>query len=317
MPENPDLGQTRRFQVITFIHKTCGEFAAARYLDTISDAEARQLIEKELDNPEWEEILDFATQTSVAEMIADAIIARANTAELSSRLIDRAFHVLARPEICLDPPKLDAFLERMFKLAQDEDRQKAYRVGVCIANNNMSHVSEVAERSKRLLTAQAEWSRLIGWTVLVCHFPDRLVSSELENAVLRYAELVSDDNLFIKSVNDDSLFLSLDDLISEDPDRKLFKLFLINALETLLKDLDSTGFCVKCSRVDLRIVRTIPLLPMYIARHALGGLLWNRPQRERKRTLVLGARLVACVYPSPAKRPMGAVCRIGPIIGTI
>ena len=222
--------------LITFIHKTCGEFAAARYLATIDETEVRQLIEKEFDNPDWEEILDFATQTSVAEMIADVIIDRAKTAELSSRLIDRAFHVLARPDICLAPANLDAFLERMFALAQDEDRQKAYRVGVCIANNNMSHLSEVAERSERLIMAQAEWSRLIGWTILVCHFSDRLDQSELKNAVLRYAELVSDDNLFIKSVNDDSLFPSIDDLIGEGPDRKLFKLFLINALETLLKD---------------------------------------------------------------------------------
>lgn len=222
--------------LITFIHKTCGEFAAARHLATIDEAEVRQLIEKEFDNPDWEEILDFATQTSVAEMIADAIIDRAKTAELSSRLIDRAFHVLARSEICLDPPKLAAFLERMFALAQAEDRQKAYRVGVCMANNDMSHVPEVAERSEQLLTAQAEWSRLIGWTVLVCHFPDRLDHSELESAVLYYAALVNDDNLFIKSASDDSLFLSLDDLIREGPDRKLFKLFLINALEILLKD---------------------------------------------------------------------------------
>ena len=218
--------------LITFIHKTCGEFAAARYLETISNAEARRLIEKEFDNPDWEEILDFATQTSVAEMIADAIIARANTAELSSRLIDRAFHVLARPEIRLAPPKLDAFLERMFALVQAEDRQKAYRVGGCMVNNNMSHVLKVAERSKQLLTAQAEWSKLIGWTVLVCHFPDRLDHSELENAVLYYAEHANDYNLFIEFVNDHRSFL-----ISERPDEKLFGLFLINALETLLENL--------------------------------------------------------------------------------
>ena len=225
--------------LITFIHKTCGEFAAARYLETISNAEARRLIEKEFDNPDWEEILDFATQTSVAEMVADVIIDRAKTAELSSRLIDRAFHVLARPDICLAPANLDAFLERMFSLAQDKDRQKAYRVGICIAANNMSHVSEVAERSERLLMAQAEWSRLIGWTILVCHFPNRLDHSELKNAVLRYAELVSDDNLFIKRVNDDSLILRPKDLIGEigeHPDRKIYEFFLINALETLLKD---------------------------------------------------------------------------------
>ena len=222
--------------LITFIHKTCGEFAAARYLDTISDTEARQLIEKELDNPEWEEILDFATQTSVAEMIADVIIDRAKTAELSSRLIDRAFHVLARPEIHIAPSKLDTFLEQMFALARAEDRQKAYRVGVCKVNNNMSHVPKVAERSKQLLMAQAEWSKLIGWTVLVCHFPDRLDHPKLENAVLYYAERVNDDNLFIKRVNDDSLILRAKDLIGEHPDRKIYEFFLINALETLLED---------------------------------------------------------------------------------
>lgn len=217
-----------RQDLITFIHKTCGEFAAARYLATIDETEARQLIEKELDNPEWEEILDFATQTSVAEMIADAIIDRAKTVELSSRLIDRAFHVLARPEIRLVPSKLDAFLERMFALVQAEDRQKAYRIGVCMANNDMSHVPEVAERLERLLMAQAEWSRLIGWTVLVCHFLDRLDLSELENAVLYYSALSNDDNLFIRP----------QDLFSvERPDRKIFELFLINALETLLEGL--------------------------------------------------------------------------------
>ena len=223
--------------LITFIHKTCGEFAAARYLETISNDEARQLIEKEFDNPDWEEILDFATQTSVAEMIADVIIDRAKTAELSSRLIDRAFHVLARPEICLAPPKLDEFLEQMFALVQAEDRQKAYRVGVCMANNDMSHVSEVAERSERLLTAQAEWSRLIGWTVLVCHFPDRLDSSELENKVLYYAALRSDENLFIRPNHDDSLIRPMASLLYRGPDRELFELFLINALEVLLENL--------------------------------------------------------------------------------
>lgn len=223
--------------LITFIHKTCGEFAAARYLETISNDEARQLIEKEFDNPDWEEILDFATQTSVAEMIADVIIDRAKTAELSSRLIDRAFHVLARPEIRLASSKLDAFLEWMFTLAQAEDRQKAYRVGVCMANNDMSHVSEVAERSEGLLSAQAEWSRLIGWTVLVCHFPDRLDSSELENKVIYYAALSNDDNLFIRRNHDDSLIRPMVSLLYRGPDRELFEFFLINALEALLENL--------------------------------------------------------------------------------
>ena len=260
-----------RQELTTFIHKTCGEFAAARHLATIDKTEARRLIEKGLDNPEWEEILDFATQTSLAEMIADAVIERAETAKLSSRVIDRAFHVLACPEIHLAPSKLSAFLERIFTLAQDEDRQKAYRVAACMANNDMSQVPKVAERSEQLLGVQAEWSRLIGWTVLVCHFPDRLDRAELENTVLHYAALGNDDNLFIRLGGF---------VLGEQPDRTLFQLFLINALEKLLEDqtverqdkligavsklkaLQTVGFTMRVGRLLRRIGRE-DALPMF------------------------------------------------------
>ena len=217
-----------RQDLIAFIHKTCGEFAAARHLATVDESEARELIETELDNPEWEEVLDFATQTSVAGMIADAIIDRAENADPASRLINRAFHVIARPEISLASSKLDGFLTRMFELAQSEDRQKAYRIGRCLATNNLSHVAEVAKRSKRLVLAPTEWSRLIGWTVLVCHFSGELDRSELRNAVLYYSTIGNDENVFVKP-------RALFPLVR--PDRDLLELFLINALETLLEDL--------------------------------------------------------------------------------
>ena len=77
-------------------------------------------------------------------------------------------------------------------------------------------------RSEQLLTAQAEWSRLIGWTVLVCHFPDRLDHSELENKVLYYAALSNDDNLFIRSNHDDLLIRPIAFLLDEGPDEKTF-----------------------------------------------------------------------------------------------
>ena len=213
--------------LITFIHKTCGEFAAARHLDTLEPTEARQLIENELDNPEWAEILDFATQTSMAEMIASVIIERAENNEPSSQLIDRAFHVLVRSEIHLCPSKTASFLKKMFSLAQDEDRQKAYKIGACLVNNDMSQLSEVAEGAEHLLSEEFEWSRLIGWSVLACHFPERLDRSELEEAVLHYAALNNDDNLFIGQ---------RESLFSKRPDREVFELFLINALEHLLKN---------------------------------------------------------------------------------
>ena len=90
----------------------------------------------------------------------------------------------------------------------------------------MSQVSAVAEEAEHLLTAEFEWSRLIGWSVLACHFPDRLSRSELEEAVFHYVALNNDDNLFIGQ---------RESLFSQRPDREVFELFLINALEHLLK----------------------------------------------------------------------------------
>ena len=55
--------------LIAFIHKTCGEFAAALHLSDMSPNETREAIETVLTDPDWDEILDFATGTQLASML--------------------------------------------------------------------------------------------------------------------------------------------------------------------------------------------------------------------------------------------------------
>ena len=66
--------------------------------------------------------------TSMAELIASVIIERAEITEPSSQLIDRAFHDLVRSEFHLCPSKTASFLNKMFSLAQDEDRKRLTRL---------------------------------------------------------------------------------------------------------------------------------------------------------------------------------------------
>ena len=213
--------------LISFVHKSCGEFGAARYLASIDASDAKMLIEEEIENSEWQELLDFLTQTPTANVIADVVIERAISSELSLRLVQRALHIIARPEIYLSPSRLALLLERIFLLARSEDRGIAYRVGAFIANSNMSHVLEVAEQSERLLRATYEWSRLIGWTILVCHFPDRLDRTELEKTVLYYAARSRDESFFIRT---------RDSFFGAQRDTEVFEHFLINAFELLMKN---------------------------------------------------------------------------------
>ena len=118
--------------LIAFIHKTCGEFAAALYLSEMEPDEARETIMAALSNPDWNEVLDFATQTPLATILAEILVAEFDAAQPDLSTLNRLFRVLVRPETSLSPAERRSFLERVFTLARSEDRQKAYRVGRCL-----------------------------------------------------------------------------------------------------------------------------------------------------------------------------------------
>ena len=128
--------------LIAFIHKTCGEFAAALHLSEMESVEARQAIRTVLSNPDWDEILDFATGTPLATMLAELLVTEFEAMDPDESTLKRLFRVLVRPEVSLSPAERRSFLERVFTLARSEDRQKAYRVGLCLTEHDLSRMPE-------------------------------------------------------------------------------------------------------------------------------------------------------------------------------
>ena len=217
--------------LIAFIHKTYGEFAAALHLSEMSPNEMREAIETVLLDPDWDEILDFTSGTPLASMLAELLIAKFEDGDLDESALDRVFRVLVRPETSLPAAEFSPFLERVFALSRSEDRQKAYRVGLCLTEHDLSRIPEAEAMASALLSAPMEWSRLVGWAILACHFPTSVHRNALEDALAHFLERSGDRNFFV--LRDSKLpFGPL-------PERGIFENFMLGALKALLTGQDT------------------------------------------------------------------------------
>ena len=217
--------------LIAFIHKTCGEFAAALHLSEMEPDEARQAIGTVLSNPDWDEILDFTTGTPLATMLAELLVAEFEALDPDESTLNRLFRVLVRPEVSLSPPERRSFLERLFALARSEDRQKAYCVGLCLTEHDLSRMPEAEQMASALVAAPTEWSRLVGWAVLACHFPGSVHRSALEDVLAYFMKRSGTKDFFVLRASN----LPFGPL----PDRGVFENFMLGALKWLLPDQDA------------------------------------------------------------------------------
>ena len=216
--------------LIAFIHKTCGEFAAALHLSEMESDEARRVIGPVLSNPDWDEILDFATGTPLANMVAELLATEYEAVDSDEATLNRLFRVLVRPEISLSPTVRKSFLEHVFALARSEDRQRAYRVGLCLTEHDLSRFPEAEDLAIALVASSIEWSRLVGWAILACHFPDSMDRNALEDALVNFMERSHAKDFFV--LRDTELPFAF-------PDRGIFENFMLGALKSLLPGKDA------------------------------------------------------------------------------
>ena len=214
--------------LIAFIHKTCGEFAAALHLSRMRPDEARQALKSVLSEPDWDEILDFVTGTPLASMLPELLVDKFEASAPDEAAMNRLFRVLVRPEASLSRAKRRSILEKVDSLVRSEDRQKAYRVGHRLTEHDLSRMPEAEQMASALVSAPAEWSRLVGWAILACHFPASVPRPALEEALAYFMERSATKDFFV--LRDSKLpFGPL-------PYRGIFENFMLGAVKALLPD---------------------------------------------------------------------------------
>ena len=212
--------------LIAFIHKTFGEYAAARHLSEMAPDEARQSMRDVLLELDWEEVLDFSG-THLATPLAEVLVAEIEPSELDESELNRLVGTLVRPEVSLSSEQRKSFVDKMSLLARSEDRRKAYRVGFSLAEHDLSRMPEAEAMALALVAAPREWSRLVGWAVLACHFQGSVNRSELEEALGYFMRRSGVEEFFVSRPLSSRIKVLI-------PDRRVFENFLYGALKALL-----------------------------------------------------------------------------------
>ena len=164
-------------------------------------------------------------------MLADLLVAKFKDVDHDESALDRVLRVLVRPETSLPAAEFSPFLERVFALARSEDRQKAYCVGLCLTEHDLSRIPEAEEMASALVSAPTEWSRIVGWAILACHFPANVHRNALEDALTHFIERSRDQDFLVH--RDSKL------PFGPFPERGIFENFMLGALKSLLPGQDA------------------------------------------------------------------------------
>lgn len=156
-------------EAITFIHKTFGEYAAARYLSSIDKQLAYKEIQGNINTKNWSEVLIFASSLGLADSVLQCHL-EAN-ANLTYIQVGEALSMMADSEM---PPSL-YLREKVYQAANIYLRSPIPREAVSIGNKiidlGVKFPQEVAKLGFSLLDSEQPWTRLAGLAAITFYPP--------------------------------------------------------------------------------------------------------------------------------------------------
>lgn len=159
-------------ETLVFIHKSFGEFAAARHLLSMTPDEQHAAIINIVDDQEWVEVFRFAALLGLVNIIGEILISSKSTGPESSKRIALAIELVA----AANPPPERALRERIIsesiKAVSSNRRFQAVDVGKPLVAAARRFPEEVGPFVTELLNHEQPWTYLIGWATAVASGPN-------------------------------------------------------------------------------------------------------------------------------------------------
>jgi hypothetical protein len=176
-------------EAVTFVHKTFGEFAAARYIAKCEPELQRAIVTRAIQSADWKEALSFASHLGMATLILEvwAELAEAGDTRAGYRL-DDAIELVVQAGVPTGDGALVSFVECCWKAVDNSGSRTRYAAGeaLCVASKN--HWDAVRLNVLARLEDPDYWSKLVAWACLSVS-PEPEISQSPLVAVLR--ELVN------------------------------------------------------------------------------------------------------------------------------
>lgn len=154
-------------EAITFVHKTFGEFAAARYILKSSGCSQRSLVSRAIQTPEWKETLSFASHLGLASLILEVWteLAEAGDPKAGYRL-DDAMELIVQSGVPIADSALNAFTACCWKIVDNTTSRTRYTAGeaLCVVAKEKWQIARPGATER--LDDQDNWSKLVAWACL-------------------------------------------------------------------------------------------------------------------------------------------------------
>jgi hypothetical protein len=168
-------------ETVTFIHKTFGEFAAARYLKQIPDDARRKIVADRISDAGWSEVVSFAAALGLITPIIEIMLERQESATTARSMVERAIVLASEVDDPPDAAILRELIVRAFKYVQSERRSSAYMIGKAMVPLATRLPAEIGGVATSLLNDKQPWTRLVGWACTVAAGPSYYDLGDLED----------------------------------------------------------------------------------------------------------------------------------------
>ncbi|MGO7367646.1 NACHT domain-containing NTPase [Rhizobium ruizarguesonis] len=175
-------------EVLTFVHKSFAEFAAARYLRAMPEKTQTAAVRRMIEDPAWEEVLRIASLLGLADLVAAMLLESPAIGRQFHRIL-RAAELIAEAEPAPRRDLRDSIVKLAFETVLGDRRRNAFDVAEALVGAGRRFPDEVGPIAGSNLKAEHPWSRLVCWAAVVAAGPkfyalDDLIATLAETVAL-------------------------------------------------------------------------------------------------------------------------------------
>lgn len=277
-----DLGMIEqvRFQadeVLTFIHKTFSEYAAAKYLAQLDPQTQTKSISDYAENASWIETIKFACSMGMgfAEKVIDALLDSIPDGQLNGKTIQKACEFLNECNEQIDCAVIEKLIDHAWGCVISPHRWAALQAGFSLTSISSRFPEEVCRRATGALFHEQPWTRLSAWACVTAAGPQYYDYQ----AMLDMLKALPNADYRFKRLHTGGLWIN-------DPRSKIIEAFVLSATKAILAhNADTIGLAVLGEiledigqTVAFNIEMSALLMPYGIGLRKGYSLEWEMPQ---------------------------------------